>query len=74
MKKIVWEWEQIDEITSRVKVMGGWFICKRLSNSKGVISESIVFLPDQDWQWQPCAPFVDPQIEKANIAKDFKAL
>lgn len=68
-KKIVWEWEQIDKNTKRVKTMGGWLVHHSMSKS----SESMYFLTDTDWQWQPIEPYVDPKVEKINIAKDFQA-
>ena len=67
-KKIVWDWEEIDECAKRVKVIGGWIL-----HHKTQKTESMVFINDTDWQWQPIAPYVDAKIEKANLAKDFKA-
>jgi hypothetical protein len=67
-KKIVWEWEQIDESTARVKVMGGWWVIKINKKSSSVAS---IFIADNDWQWQPIEPYVDPQVQKANLAKDY---
>ena len=67
-KKIVWDWEQIDKNTKRVKVLGGWLV--HHSASKG--SECMWFAPDQDWQWQPIEPYVDPKVVQANLAKDFQ--
>lgn len=68
-KKIVWEWEEIDANTSRVKVMGGWIV----KSTQGKSAVTTMFLHDTDWQWQPIAPYVDVKVEKSNIAKDFKA-
>ena len=71
-KKIVWDWENIDDTTSRVKVMGGWMI-RSVIPMKGHTAVSTMFLHDTDWQWQPIAPYVDVKVEKSNLAKDFKA-
>jgi hypothetical protein len=70
-KKIVWNWEQIDECTKRVKVMGGWLVQTGVL-TKNSCALSTVFLEDRDHQWQPIEPYVDPQVVKANLAKDFK--
>jgi|HubBroStandDraft_5_1064220.scaffolds.fasta_scaffold20468_3 hypothetical protein len=70
-KKIVWNWEQIDESTKRVKVMGGWLIHTTVT-TKNSCATNTIYLHDQDWQWQPVEPYVDPQVVKANLAKDFK--
>jgi len=71
MKKIVWEWEVLDETTSRVKVIGGWLLQTKLV-TKNSCSLSTIIINDQHWEWHPCAPFVDPQIKKSELAKDFK--
>lgn len=73
MKQITWEWEQIDEFTSRVKVIGGWLVVHKRETMKGNIAMTSVIITDQHWEWHPCAPFVDPQIKKSQIAKDFQA-
>ncbi len=73
MKQIVWEWEKISEQVSRVKVIGGWLVHHRTITNKSNTSECMVFIQDQHWEWAICAPFVDPQIKKAEIARDFKA-
>ena len=72
VKKIVWEWERIDDYTARVKVAGGWMIRSGIITAKSSTSIALMFVPDTDWQWQPIEPYVDPQIAKASIAKDFK--
>lgn len=72
MKKIVWAWEQIDENNKRVKVNGGWLIQTMLT-TKNSCAVNTMFLADQDWQWQPIEPYVEPQIKKNDLAKDFKA-
>lgn len=73
MKQIVWEWEFIDGYTRRTKVVGGWLVVAEVVSNKGGVALTSIFIPDQHWEWHPCAPFVDPQIRKAEIAKDFKA-
>lgn len=72
-KKIVWQWESIDEFTSRVKIMGGWLVVHKSAGKKGNFCITSVIVNDTDWQWQPIEPYVDPQIEKVNIAKDYQA-
>ena len=72
MKKITWEWEQLDECTKRVKVVGGWLVQTGVL-TKNSCSISTIFVQDQHWEWYPAAPFVDPQIKKSELAKDFKA-
>jgi hypothetical protein len=70
MKKIVWEWEMIDPTTSRVKVIGGWLI-KSGVITKNSAAVDLLFIVDQHHEWYPTAPFVDPQIEKSKLAKEF---
>jgi len=71
-KKIVWEWEEIDQWTTRVKVHGGWLVHVSVGDAKK-FSTSVVFVHDPDWQWQPIEPYVDPQVVKANLAKEFES-
>lgn len=82
-KKIEWKWEKIDDNTARVKVFGGWlvlhtqttFITGEFSKKTNVNinnSESMIFIPDRDYEWMPTQPIVDPEINKANLAKDYE--
>ena len=57
--------------TSRVRVIGGWLVNHSFQHPKGNVSESTVFVPDRDHEWEIMPPIVDPQIERSNIAKDF---
>lgn len=71
-KKIVWEWEVIDQNTKRVKVVGGWLLIHQTLNGNKAVSESSVFITDQHWEWKPIEPYVDPVVERANMAKDYE--
>jgi hypothetical protein len=68
-KKIVWEWETIDEDVERVKVNGGWLL--RYWHGKGEQDLKLIFIEDRDWQWCPIEPYRDVQQIKSDIAKDF---
>lgn len=73
-KKIEWKWEQIDDGTRRVKVMGGWLVNTHriINNGKAMLSDqALVFIADKDYEWQPTAPIVDPEVNRANLAKDY---
>lgn len=54
-KKIRWEWEKLDEVTQRVKVIGGWIVIRLFASettkNKIDFRESMVFIPDSDHQW-----------------------
>ncbi len=69
--KIVWQWEVIDEFVSRVKVKGGWLVKTTVTTKNGVAVDTM-FLADQHHEWCPCEPFVDIEVKKASIAKDFE--
>lgn len=71
-KKIVFEWEWIDKLSRRAKVIGGWLIITEAASNKGGVALTSTFIQDTDWQWQPIEPYVDPQVVKANLAKDFE--
>jgi hypothetical protein len=71
MKKIVWEWETIDKDTSRVKVLGGWWVITKVPVAGKNLPISSIFIADQHWEWQPIEPYVDPQVERAKMANDY---
>lgn len=61
-KQLEWKWEQLDNynngasISSRSKVIGGWIVHHAFTTRKGVMSESMVFIPDRDHEWHILAP------------------
>lgn len=69
IKKIAWQWEVLDETTSRAKVIGGWIIRSRSNKA-----ESMVFVQDRDHEYTIVKPYVEekPQPNKL-AAADFKA-
>ena len=53
--KIPFEWEELDNYTERLKVIGGWIIKSENSlyeNGKWALSESMVFVPDPNHEWE----------------------
>lgn len=66
-KKMQWEWEVLDETTSRAKVIGGWII-----RSRGSKTESMVFVMDRDHE-HTIVPQLTTEIQpsKSTVAKDF---
>lgn len=50
-KKLEHEWEILDEFTKRAKVIGGWIIEYGSFSNKGSVSNSLVFVPDNDHLW-----------------------
>jgi hypothetical protein len=74
-KKIEWKWEVIDEGTRRAKVFGGWIVHthRRSDMSKTpVFDQALVFIADRDHEWLPSEPLVDPEVNRANLAKDYE--
>lgn len=71
-KRIEWKWEKIDDSTTRVKVMGGWLVVNVVVSGKGSTSCSSIFIADRDYEWMPVEPIVDPEVNKANLAKDYE--
>lgn len=61
-KKIEWVWEVLDETTSRAKVIGGWLIRSRSSQT-----ESMIFLPDRDHEYTIIAPIASTEINKSSF-------
>lgn len=47
--KIPFEWEPIAHLTDRARVIGGWVL---LSSCEVNQSESMVFIPDPDHEWE----------------------
>jgi hypothetical protein len=49
--KIKHEWEELDGVTYRCKVIGGWLV--QVSLEKGEqITTSVTFVPDTFWEWE----------------------
>lgn len=76
-KKIVWEWEKLDEFTRRAKVIGGWIVHSHKNGitTKGkeshlLCSESAIFVPDRDHEWTIVSPIVEV-IPKKSVAEGF---
>lgn len=57
-KQIEWQWEQLDEVSWRSKVIGGWL----LLHMSG--TESMVFVSDKDHEWIVLPPPVPVESEK----------
>lgn len=70
-KRIDWQWEVLDVFTKRAKVIGGWIVQYGSHTNKGSVSESMVFVPDRDHEWEIMPPIVDMQVQRSTIAKDF---
>lgn len=68
-KKIVWEWEVIDEWTKRAKVIGGWLVHMTLQD-KNKLSCCSEFISDRDHEWIIIPPFKE---NPADIQKDKSA-
>lgn len=71
-KNIEWKWEKIDDATTRVKVMGGWLVVNMVDSSKSSKSFSSIFIADKDYEWRPTPPIIDPEVNRANLAKDYE--
>jgi hypothetical protein len=65
MKKVNYLWEQLDETTSRLKVIGGWMIV--YGSNKMLTS---IFAPDQNHEWYP----VRPTTPAAEVKQEIPAL
>ena len=57
MKKISYLWEQLDETTSRLKVIGGWMV---VHGSNKMLTS--IYVPDKDHEWYPLKP-TSPAVE-----------
>lgn len=62
-KKLIWEWERLDESTWRAKVIGGWLVLH--TNSVAITdgkkrevaqSESMAFIADREHTWPILKP------------------
>lgn len=81
MRKIVWEWEALDESTSRTKVIGGWLVLHINQVSVGndkkrelLHTESMAFVADTEHRWQVVPPLKEIPKNTGNVlANDFKA-
>jgi hypothetical protein len=61
MKKIRWGWEQIDEMTSRVRVLGGWMVVYTMNK---VITSIFVSDPSHEWLIVKPMPAPEPVIQE----------
>lgn len=59
MNVLEWKWEQLDQNTARVKVIGGWIVkhekhaLAKKGNSESILcSESSVFIADKYNEWR----------------------
>ena len=59
-----WEWEKLDEVSRRVKVVGGWIVQSEAMSPKGQCAISAVFIPDSEHQWGILPP---PKAEEPEI-------
>lgn len=70
-----WNWDILENNpathTKRARVIGGWLVHHSTVSTKGLISESMVFVADRDHQWNIRQPLPEPQLAKDNLAKDF---
>lgn len=64
--RLDWEWDALDEETSRAKVYGGWILCHKT----GTKSESMVFVADREHVWHIMPPIKESEPKKS-IAQDF---
>lgn len=62
-KNIPWEWEDLDIITVRAKVIGGWIVRTCWQTPDGYCSESMVFIADKDHEWRIAKS--DPEKDEA---------
>ncbi len=73
IKKMAWGWEQLDDVTQRAKVIGGWLVRTIDFDPKlKLMSCSTVFVEDHDHGWTIIKPMVDQAIAKKEIAMEFK--
>jgi len=64
--RLPWQWEALDDETSRAKVIGGWVLCHKTGSK----SESMVFIQDKEHAWG--FPIARAEAEpKKSIAQDF---
>lgn len=76
-KRLEWEWEQLDEATWRVKVIGGWLVLHVKTfvvagkNSSMHQSESMVFVHDPGHEWHILPKVVDENVQKSSVSEGF---
>ena len=72
-KKIEWQWEQLDEGTRRVKVIGGWLVNthRRLDNGKSAtFDQALAFVSDRDHEWTIVPPIQAVEAAKPTVKAD----
>jgi len=68
--KLEWKWEELDNFTQRARVIGGWIV--KAYDDEEFPGISLVFLNDQDHEWQIVAQRADTREEQSVLAKDFE--
>jgi len=71
--RIEWNWEKLDESTTRAMVYGGWLISKNHIIHKGketFVNGTLTFLPDRDHAWSIMPPIVETE-KKPSLSNDF---
>lgn len=74
-KRIEWQWEVLDASSRRAKVIGGWVLNTHrwdTSTKTPTMSESSVFIPDRDHEWNILPPVKAEETKPQNKAADFE--
>jgi hypothetical protein len=74
-KRLEWKWELLDERTARARIIGGWIINHITQDTENriLLSESSIFIPDRDHEWTIVEPFIEPEVVKKDMAKDYES-
>ena len=68
MPKIEWQWEKLDESTSRAKVIGGWVIKSEYSIGKSQAT-TLQFIADRNHEWRIVQP-IQAESPKKTVKED----
>ncbi len=71
-KKIEWKWEKLDDVSRRVKVIGGWLVQAEVLSNKGPCAVSTVFVADRDHEWHIIEPIEHQAAQPSVKADDFQ--
>lgn len=78
-KKVEFKWEKLDDNTRRCKVINGWLVLHTTSmygsdgkKKEAALSESMIFVADQHWEWQILPPVENRNAVKMKLVKDFE--
>jgi hypothetical protein len=72
-KRIEWNWEHLDETTSRIKVIGGWLVRTVLNHQKHGVGVGLAFVADRDHEWNILPPIqTQAASSQVNKAADFE--